>query len=74
MAGMGSAVYLYLNGMWWESGGANGSESDRTGRVESQQVVEGGGIYKCECGIPALALIHGVPGGMCQTSGGCSLC
>ena len=27
-----------------------GRESDRTGWVESQQVVEGGGMYKCECG------------------------
>ena len=50
MSGMGRAVYLYLKGLWWESGGANGRESDRMGWVESQQVVEGGGIYKCECG------------------------
>ena len=49
MTGMGRAVYLYLKGLWWVSGGANGRESDRTGRVESQQVVEGRGIYKCEC-------------------------
>ena len=49
MTGSGSAVYLYLKGLWWESGGANGRESDRTVWVESQQVVEGEGIYKCEC-------------------------
>jgi len=30
--GMGRAVYLYLKGLWWESGGDNGRESDRTGR------------------------------------------
>ena len=45
MAGMGSAVYLYLKGLWWESDGANGRESDWTGWVESQQVVGGGGTY-----------------------------
>ena len=50
-------MYLYLKGLWWESGGANGRESDRTGWVESQQVVEGGGIYKCECGSRAKGLI-----------------
>ena len=44
------------------------------GRGESQQVVEGEGIYKCEWGIPALALIQGVTAGMCETSGECSLC
>jgi hypothetical protein len=43
-------VYFYLKGLWWESGGANGRDSDRTGWVESQQVVEGGGIYRRECG------------------------
>jgi len=41
---MGRAVYLYLKGLWWESGGVNGRESDGTGWVELQQVVEGGGI------------------------------
>ena len=46
----------------------------RGGWVESQQVVEGEGIYKCEWGIPALALIQGVTAGMCETSGECSLC
>ena len=49
MTGMGRAVYLYLKGLSWESGGANGRESDWTGWAESQQVVEGKGIYKCEC-------------------------
>ena len=48
--GMRRAVYLYPKGLWWESGGANERESDQTGWVESQQVVEGRGIYKCECG------------------------
>ena len=43
MTGMGRAVYLYLKGLWLESGGANGRESDRAGRLESQQVVEEGG-------------------------------
>ena len=47
---MKRAVYLYLKGLWWESGGANGRESDQTGWVESQQVVEGGGIYRRESG------------------------
>ena len=42
-------MYLYLKGLWFGSGGANGRESDRTGLVESQQVVGGEGIYKCEC-------------------------
>jgi hypothetical protein len=32
--GMGRVVYLYLKGLWQESGGANGWESDRTGRGE----------------------------------------
>jgi len=59
MTGMGRAVYLYLKGLWWESGGANGRENDRTGRVESQQVVEGGGIYECECGWDHYCVLSG---------------
>ena len=43
-------MYLYLKGLWWESGTANGRESDRTGWVESQQVVEGEGAYIVLCG------------------------
>jgi len=44
-------VYLYLKGLWQGSGRANRKGSDRTGWVESQQVVEGGGgINKCYSG------------------------
>ena len=30
MTGMGRAVYLYLKGLWWGSGGANGDTRTRT--------------------------------------------
>jgi len=44
-------VYLYSEGMWQGSGRANREESDRTGRVDAQQVLEGGGgINKCYAG------------------------
>ena len=44
-------MYLYLKGVWQGSAGPIGRESDRTGRVESQQVVEGGGgINQCCAG------------------------
>jgi hypothetical protein len=33
------------------SGGANGRDSDLTGRVESQQVVEGRGTYMSSAGV-----------------------
>jgi hypothetical protein len=47
MTVMGRAVYLYLKGLWWgKVAEPMGRESDRTGWAESQQVVEGGGIYK----------------------------
>ena len=59
MNGMGCAVYLYLKGLWHESGGANGRESDQMGQVESQQVVEGGGIFKCECGWDHYCVLSG---------------
>ena len=44
---------MVVAGKWQVSGRAKREERDGTGRdgwVESQQVVEGGGIYKCECG------------------------
>ena len=52
-------MYLYLKGLWWESVGANGRESDWPGWVESQQVVEGGGIYKCVCGWDHYCVLSG---------------
>jgi hypothetical protein len=51
----------WMKNDWDGTCGANGRESDRTMWVESQQVVEGGGIYKCECGYPALALMYASP-------------
>ena len=56
---MGRAVYLYLKGLWWGSGGANGRESDWTGWVESQQVVEGGGIY-ISAGAGGITVVYSV--------------
>jgi len=48
---MGRAVYLYSEGLWQGNGRANRKWSDQTGRVGSQQVVEGGGgINKCCAG------------------------
>ena len=52
MTGMGRAVYLYLKGLWWGSGGANGRESDRAGWGESQQVVGGEAYISASAGIP----------------------
>jgi len=49
-------VYLYQEWLWQGSGRANKEESDRTGWVDAQQVVEGGGgINKyCTGGITVL--------------------
>ena len=44
-------MYLYLKGLWQGSGRANRKYSDRTGRLDAQQVVEGGGgINECCAG------------------------
>jgi hypothetical protein len=44
-------LYLYSKGLWQGSGRANRKESDRTGWVDAQQVVEGGGgINECCAG------------------------
>jgi hypothetical protein len=44
-------VYLYSKGMWQGSGRANRDYSDRSGRVDAQQLVEGGGgINECCAG------------------------
>ena len=42
-------MYLYLKGLWWESGGANGRESDCRGGWSHNRLWKGG-IYKLECG------------------------
>ena len=47
---MGCVVYLYLGGLWHGSGRANSEESDRTGWVESQQVVVGGRYISASAG------------------------
>jgi len=44
-------VYLYPKWLWQGSRRTNRKESDWTGRVDAQQVVEGGGgINKCYAG------------------------
>ena len=44
-------VYLYQKWLWQGSGRANRKERHQTGRVDAQQVVEGGGgINKCCAG------------------------
>jgi hypothetical protein len=44
-------VYLYPRWLWQGSGRANREESDQTGRVDGQQVVEvGSGVNKCYAG------------------------
>ena len=50
--GIGRAVYLYPKWLWQGSGRANREEGDWTGRMDAQQVLEGGGgINEC-CVIP----------------------
>ena len=53
------SVYLYWEGTWQGSGRANREESDWTGRVDAQQVVEGGGGIN-ECCAGGIAVLYWV--------------
>ena len=52
-------VYLYLTGFWQAGGGANGRRVTGCGQVGAQPVVEGGQVYKCECGWDHCSVLGG---------------